>query len=186
MTNTPDGGGANPPASSARTLGTSLLDMHMSIVRAYHAQCTVLHSYGNDLNLGPGQPKLLSYLAVHGTATQRELASYFDIDPAAVSRMLDALVRNGYAARAASESDRRAKVLSLTERGRALVASWDERCERLARRELAGFSAEERSTLMALLERVRANLVEGPREPGVAGPVADAGASPAEGEARHA
>ena len=50
--------------------GRSLEDMHMLLYRAYHAQTNYLRPRMARLGLGPGQPKLLAYLAVHGTSTQ--------------------------------------------------------------------------------------------------------------------
>ena len=61
---------------------------HMMLYRLFHAQRTELRREGAALGLGAGQPKLLSYLLAHGSCMQKELADYFEIDPAAVSRML--------------------------------------------------------------------------------------------------
>ena len=71
--------------------GRSLEDMHMLLYRAYHAQTNYLRPRMAQLGLGPGQPKLLAYLAVHGTSTQHEMAAFFEVDDAAISRMLDLL-----------------------------------------------------------------------------------------------
>ena len=61
---------------------------HMLLYRAFHAQRSRLRPRLRELGLGPGQPKLLSYLDRHGPCRQKELADYFEVDPAAVSRML--------------------------------------------------------------------------------------------------
>lgn len=154
---------------AANVLGTSLTDAHMGIVRAFHAQRAHLRPTGAELGLGPGQPKLLSYLAVKGTATQREMAGYFGIDAAAVSRMLDVLERGGFVTSTAKPNDRRAKELALTDRGRATVAAWDACCAQVEARMFRGFTAEERSQFQGFLERVIGNLT-----------------APESGEARHA
>ena len=77
--------------------GASLEDFHMRLMRAFHAQRTYLRPKVDELGLGPGQPKLLVYLAVHGPSSQRELAAFFECDPGAVSRMLDSLERAAFA-----------------------------------------------------------------------------------------
>ena len=67
---------------------------HLLLYRAFHAQRSYLYPRLRELGLGPGQPKLLEYLGSHGPCAQRELAEYFEIDPAAVSRMLDTLQKD--------------------------------------------------------------------------------------------
>lgn len=146
---------------SVGALGYSLEDLHMSILRVFHAQRAQLRPFGASLGLGPGQPKLLSYLAVRGSATQRDIADYFGIDPAAVCRMLDVLERNGFVRSAANPADRRTKVLALTEAGRVAVRAWDERCREVEAQMLAGFTPGEAAQLRVLLDRVRRNLRDG-------------------------
>ncbi|WP_204204607.1 MarR family transcriptional regulator [Olsenella sp. An293] len=137
--------------------GASLEDFHMRLMRAFHAQRTYLRPKVDELGLGPGQPKLLVYLAVHGPSSQRELAAFFECDPGAVSRMLDALERAGFVTSAPGR-DRRTKVAELTEAGRAAAAAWDEVCAAEQEVMLAGFAPEERAAFADLLARARANL----------------------------
>ena len=61
---------------------------YMRLYRTFHAQRGYLRSHLGLSGLGNGQPKLLVYLAGQGPCSQRQLAEYFEIDPAAVSRML--------------------------------------------------------------------------------------------------
>ena len=46
----------------------------MLLYRAFHAHRNRLQPCLRALGLGPGQPKLLSYLSAHGPCRQRELA----------------------------------------------------------------------------------------------------------------
>ena len=73
--------------------GRTLTDMHMLVVRAYHAQTNYLRAQVAYAGLGPGQPKVLSYLAVHGPSSQSDIARFFEIDCAAVSRMFDSMLK---------------------------------------------------------------------------------------------
>lgn len=163
----PGHAGARGPMPAAgpsrRAAGTALTDLHMAILRAFHAQRALLRPYGARLGLGPGQPKLLSYLAARGTSSQRDIASFFGINAAAVSRMLDALERGGFVSVRPDPQDRRAKAVSLTARGDEAAALWDERCAVVEEEMLAGFSSQERAQLMGMLARVSANLEGGPR-----------------------
>ena len=137
--------------------GRSLEDMHMLLYRAYHAQTNYLRPRMAHLGLGPGQPKLLAYLAVHGTSTQHEMATYFEVDDAAISRMLD-LLRQAGLVRTTRGQDRRTKTVELTATGHGALAAWDSVCDNEQDVMLAGLSAEERATLAGLLARVHANL----------------------------
>ena len=65
---------------------------------------------GAALGLGTGQPKLIDYLARSGPCSQKQLADYFEIDPAAVCRMLDALEKGGFVTRTAGRTDRRSRL----------------------------------------------------------------------------
>ena len=77
-------------------LGMSLNDIHMSISRAFHTMNNTTRPCARSLGLGQGQPRILSYIAVHGVSTQREIARFYSIDPSAVSRLLDPLEREGF------------------------------------------------------------------------------------------
>ena len=137
--------------------GSSLEDFHMRLMRAFHAQRAYLKPHVDGLGLGPGQPKMLVYLSVHGPSSQREIADFFECDPGAVSRMFDSLERAGFVTSAPGR-DRRTKALALTERGRAAADAWDAVCAGEQEVMLAGFTPEERGTFADLLARARANL----------------------------
>ena len=68
----------------------------MLLYRSFHSQRNYLRSCLGDSGLGAGQPKLLVYLSGRGSCSQRELAEYFEIDPAAVSRMLYSMEKSGF------------------------------------------------------------------------------------------
>lgn len=51
-------------------LGMSLNDIHMSISRAFHTMNNTTRPCARSLGLGQGQPRILSYIAVHGVSTQ--------------------------------------------------------------------------------------------------------------------
>lgn len=137
--------------------GFSLTDLHMQISMTFHLMRTCNHPYLAELGLGPGQPRMLSYLAVHGVSTQRDIARHFRIDPAAVSRMLDTLGRAGFV-RIVPGEDRRRRAVELTEKGTDALAVWDHVCAATDEVMLAGFAPEERATLRGLLDRVQNNM----------------------------
>lgn len=150
--------------------GYSLHDTHMRLSRAFHAMKTDTRACARALGLGPGQPRILSYLASHGVSTQREIATYLVIDPSAVSRMLDALERGGYL-ESVPGRDRRCRSLALTDHGYETVRRWDIECHRVDEVMLKGFTPEERAQFDNLLDRARCNITQ---ELGEAGDDTDA------------
>ena len=134
---------------------------HMLLYRAFHAQRSLLRPRLRELGLGPGQPKLLSYLAQHGACSQKELADHFELDPAAVSRMLDALQRGGFLTRRPDETCRRRERAELTDAGREVYRLWDAACRGMEEKMLLGFSPEERDRFADYLLRAWQNLRSG-------------------------
>ena len=131
---------------------------HMLLYRAFHAQRNALRPALGELGLGAGQPKLLGYLRQNGSCGQRELAGYFEIDPAAVCRMLDSLQKGGFITRRADEQDKRRDLIALTPAGEAAYEAWQERCRAMEERMLAGFTPEERAHFADYLGRAYRNL----------------------------
>ena len=137
---------------------------HMLVYRAFHAQRNYLRGCLGKVGLGSGQPKLLGYLAQNGPSCQRQIADYFEIDPAAVSRMLDSLCKSGFVSRRVDEKNRRADVLELTDKGRPAHAHWKEQCAQAEQVLLQGFSDAEREQFADFLTRAYQNFKESAKE----------------------
>lgn len=144
--------------SRAPHAADDLIDIRMLLFRASHAQKQLMHPFMARVGLGTGQPKLLSYLASNGPCTAREFADYYELDPAGVSRMLDALVRKGFVTVTPHADDRRRKVVSLTAEGERVSRAWNAACREEADAMLEGFSLEERTAFASYLRRAHANL----------------------------
>lgn len=140
-------------------LGSSLTDLHMRINLVFQLQQNCMRSRSTALGLGPGQPRILSYVTAHPGCTQREIANYFEIDPSAVSRMLEALARGGFIAFTRGE-DRRCKVAELTDLGRATIAAWDKECEQIDEVMYAGLEPDERKVVDTVLDHLHRALSE--------------------------
>ena len=80
------------------------------------------------------------------------------MDPAAISRMLESMERDGLLMRTASATDRRTGEVRLTDKGRETFQLWEEQCSALEERMLQGFSREEREQLTGFLDRAYRNL----------------------------
>lgn len=148
----------SPAPGDPSAMDLDLTDYRSLLFRAAHAQRALMHPFMASIGLGTGQPKFLSYLHRFGACSQRELANYFELDPAGVSRALDALERKGFVTFEQDASDRRAKVVRLTPEGARVAQSWDAACCEEAQAMLEGFSAKERAVFANYLTRAHANL----------------------------
>lgn len=104
------------------------------------------------------QWRLVTYLIRHDGIRQGPLAELIEVQPITLSRMIDRLVEADLVERRADPTDRRAWLLHLTPRARATIESKRHLAEELTEDAVEGLSAAERDQLIALVERVRANL----------------------------
>jgi DNA-binding MarR family transcriptional regulator len=102
--------------------------------------------------------KVLGFFSRHPGATQSELAQHSGRDKAQLARLVAGLRERGLLEGAADDSDRRSLRLSLTEQGRAVQRALKQQARRITQRATAGLSAADRTTLLALLTRVKSNL----------------------------
>jgi DNA-binding MarR family transcriptional regulator len=118
--------------------------------RASHVRAAeVLGSVG----LTPATFALLNVIAAQEGAIQQELGLAMGIDRTTMVALIDQLESSGLAERRLSKTDRRAREIAITPKGRRLL----QRARRLiAQAEdevLAGLNANERSELLTLLRR---------------------------------
>lgn len=133
------------------------LTLNQLLFRTSQAKDEILLPVLTELGLGRGQPRILTYLLDKEEGTQNEIASYYDVDPASVSRMVETLRKNGFITREADEECRRANRIRLTEKGKKAAEEWRVRYRTLEEKLLDGFTADEKKTLEALLTRVLEN-----------------------------
>ena len=130
---------------------------HMLLYRAFHAQRNYLRPFLDDIGLGSGQPKLIAYLAEKGPCHQRQLADYFEVDPAAICRMLDSLEKGGFIVRQVDRSNRRAGLVGLTDKGILANQMWQNHCRDMEQVLLNGFSSLEKEQFAQYLTRAYHN-----------------------------
>ena len=132
--------------------------LHTLLFRAYHAQTRMLSPLLEELGLGRGQPKILNYLVSNGECTQNEVASYFRLDPASISRMVETMSKNGFISVEMDSQCRRRNILKITEKGAEAIKRWQDGCKKAEEKMLSGFSAEERNLLVGLLQKAYFNM----------------------------
>ncbi len=114
-----------------------------------------------ELGLSRAQCRLIGQVAYSETGrapTQAELAHLLDLTPMAVATLVDRLESAGWITRRPSETDRRANAIALQPRAESALDKAMAVSDRVQEGALAGFSVAERKQLVAMLQRVRANL----------------------------
>ncbi|MGN6665775.1 MAG: MarR family winged helix-turn-helix transcriptional regulator [Trinickia sp.] len=103
------------------------------------------------------QSRVLAYLTWKGEMNQARLAELLEITPISLTRLLDRMESYGWVERVASGEDRRAFVIRLTRKARAIFPRVLKVGDEVAEEGLRGLSVAERETLIRLLQRVRNN-----------------------------
>jgi DNA-binding MarR family transcriptional regulator len=79
------------------------------------------HVFVKSTGLSMPQFSILMQLHYKGSCGMSEISDHFDVSAAAASQLAEKLVQGGYIERAEDQSDRRAKNIQLTPKGRKLI-----------------------------------------------------------------
>ena len=100
--------------------------------------------FAKSTGLSMPQFSVLMQLHYRGACGMSKISEGYDITPAAASQLVDKLVQSGFIQRVEDPADRRAKLLSLTDKGTQLVQQGIEERYRWVDELAAKLSAEER------------------------------------------
>lgn len=117
-------------------------------VAVFHAE---VENAGYDLT--PVQYAALAAIDAHSGMDQATLAGAIAFDRATIGGVVDRLVQKGLVMRKASERDRRAHALAVTEAGRRTLRGIEPAVEAAQRSMLRGLTAGEAKELMRLLDK---------------------------------
>ena len=104
--------------------------------------------------------EVIWHLHHHGPATQRELSQALHCTPRNVTGLLDALQAGSYVARGPHPTDRRATIVTLTERGNATATAWRAGYRGMADRLFRDVPASDLTTFVATMDHVLRQLGE--------------------------
>jgi MarR family transcriptional regulator, transcriptional regulator for hemolysin len=139
---------SRPPADAPVTEFAGQL--FFRLWRASHVRAAdVLRSLG----LTPALFGLLNVIGGREGAIQQELGSAMGIDRTTMVSLIDQLESAGLAKRRPSPTDRRAREIAITPKGRRLLQRARRMISEVENEVLAGLTDEERSQLLALLRR---------------------------------
>lgn len=126
------------------------------INRLHHVS---IESRAEELFLHRSQHMMLVVISMADKPlTQRELSERLDISPSAVAMTLRRLLGGGYVCRTPDESDARCNNISLTDKGRKVLAETKELFDSVDRAVFGGFSEQQLEQLASLLDRMCSNL----------------------------
>jgi DNA-binding MarR family transcriptional regulator len=125
---------------------------------AYFGMHRVSDAHFSAFGVTADQFVLLACLAEKDTITQQELAHRASSDPSTIRAMLVLLEGRGLVARQRDPNDSRARLVTLTAKGRRLFQRLWRKSEPIRLQLVAGFSAEEVEALVANLRRLIDNM----------------------------
>ncbi|GLY93414.1 MarR family winged helix-turn-helix transcriptional regulator [Actinoplanes sp. NBRC 103695] len=134
---------------------TGLLNM------AGHALANRLAAALADVDLTPRMQCVLVH-AMEGERTQIQLAALADLDKTTMVTTVDDLEQRGLAERRPSTSDRRARIIAVTDRGRAAAEEGQRIVDAVHADALSGLSASDRSAFLETLRLLADNREMGP------------------------
>ncbi len=113
-----------------------------------------------ELDLSPGQPKVLSRLRYQEGYLQKDLAALCHVEPATMVVLLSNMEKRGMIRKEVDHvsGGKRAYRIYLTEEGRRLAEQVDRVVEEIEQKSFAGFTEEEKDQLITLLGRMTENL----------------------------
>ena len=120
---------------------------------------TAMNEELTPLGITHRQVQILGALAIHGEASQNELADMMRIEPSGVVRLLDRMERSGWITRESDPADRRRKIVRPTEKAEPVWRQIKERGMRARARGLRGLTEEQIATTRDVLRTIRQNLM---------------------------
>ncbi|MFC0524244.1 MarR family winged helix-turn-helix transcriptional regulator [Pontibacillus salicampi] len=141
-----------------------MTNKNINHVLGYHIN-VVSHFLQNKYNhklaqydMTSSQAKVLYFLADYGEQVQSELQDRLYIKGSSMNGLIESLLKKDLIARRPSEEDRRAKLVRLTDKGKALEADLWNVIEGLENQLAEGFEEEEVQVLISWLKRMKQNM----------------------------
>jgi DNA-binding MarR family transcriptional regulator len=148
---------------TAEQVGERYLAVHHRMFRAVNDEMT-------GCGLSMARTKVLLRLREQGPVRQNSLAADFGLSPHSITDIVDGLERLGLAERRPDPTDRRAKLVAITEAGQACLEVANAARERALTRIFGALSDEDLATLLRLLDSLdeaAATLTAAPGGPAV-------------------
>ncbi len=103
---------------------------------------------------------VMAHLSRHDGMNQSDLAEVLELGRAALGGLVDRLETLELVRRESTPADRRAKLVFLTDKGRAMITTMRGQSDRMSEVILAGLSDDDRQRLTEMLTTVKRNLLD--------------------------
>src|ERR1700758_1313603 len=136
----------------------------------HHRMFRAVNDEMSGCGLSMARTKVLRRLHEHGPTRQNVLAADFGLSPRTITDIVDGLERLGMAERRPDPTDRRAKLVAITDAGEAGLDVANATLERLFTQIFGVLSEADRVTFLRLLERLdeaARRLISAPATPDV-------------------
>ncbi len=118
----------------------------------YHRMFRAVNEEMTGCGLSMARTKVLRQLSEQGPTRQNLLATHFGLSPHSITDIVDGLERLGLAERRPDVTDRRAKLVAITEAGQACLDVANATRERLLTQIFGALSEADRATFLRLLD----------------------------------
>jgi DNA-binding MarR family transcriptional regulator len=118
----------------------------------YHRMFRAVNDEMNGCGLSMARTKVLRQLSEQGPTRQNLLATHFGLSPHSITDIVDGLERLGLAERRPDATDRRAKLVAITEAGQACLDIANTTRERLLTQIFGALSEADRATFLRILD----------------------------------
>jgi len=133
-----------------RNLDSDVIISHLKLSRAMR-RCP---PPANSHPFPPAVGRLLECAAANPGVSSRELCETLDLRPSSLSEILVRAENDGFLSRAVDENDRRVQRVSLTDKGRAVVAEIEQARNEDAKKKTSCLSEEEKALFCSLCSRL--------------------------------
>lgn len=133
-------------------------DLNRLFIATSHQHFRRTHTRFAEYGLGEGQPRILWQLSREDGISQAELARRCNLESPTITVALCRMEKSGFVQRANDEQDLRVTRVQLTKAGRRMHQTIESLHLEIEEECLAGFTAEEKESLRAMLERMRLNM----------------------------
>jgi MarR family transcriptional regulator for hemolysin len=141
----------------------TVVDLSMLLSQASHVLATQMTAAFAEIDITPREYCVLFH-ALEAERTQIQLAKISDLDKTTMVVTVDELEKAGLAERRPSSTDRRARIIAVTEAGERAVAEGMKVADRVHRDVLGALPEEQRDVFVAALTTLVAGHLSTPAE----------------------
>ncbi len=136
-------------------------ELHYLLLRAFHHSNKAIVQKIPELDLFPGQPKILEYLLEHNGSIAKEICEGCVLDKSTIANLLPRMEKQDLIIRKPDTLDKRSSRIYLTEKGLYLAKEVKKICFAVDDKALCNISAAQKEQFLATLNLVINNLEKG-------------------------